>query len=99
MKFLFCTKDQGFQPSNEVNRSRNNFAAYAGLETQFSDRFQLDLGGRFENYSDFGNTFNGKIAARLELVEEFAIRAAVSTGFRAPSLNQIWFCSLFSSLQ
>ncbi len=81
----------GFQPSNEVNRNRNNVAAYAGLETQLSDRFQIDLGGRFENYSDFGNTFNGKVAARVEVIEEFAVRAAVSTGFRAPSLNQLWF--------
>ena len=81
----------GFQPANEVNRNRNNFAAYAGLETQFSDALQIDLGGRFENYSDFGNTFNGKIAARFEIVEGFALRAAVSTGFRAPSLNQLWF--------
>ena len=81
----------GFQPSNEVNRNRNNVAAYAGLETQWSDRFQIDLGGRFENYSDFGNTFNGKVAARFEVVERFALRAAVSSGFRAPSLNQLWF--------
>ncbi len=81
----------GFQPSNEVNRNRNSVAAYAGLETQFSDRFQLDVGGRFENYNDFGSTFTGKVAARVELTEDFALRGAVSTGFRAPSLNQLWF--------
>ena len=81
----------GFQPSNEVNRNRNNIAAYAGLETQLSDQVQVDVGGRFENYSDFGRTFTGKVAARLEVVEGFALRAAVSSGFRAPSLNQLWF--------
>ncbi|MFV1987429.1 MAG: TonB-dependent receptor domain-containing protein [Gemmatimonadota bacterium] len=81
----------GFQPSNEVNRSRNNVAVYAGLETQFSDRFQLDVAGRYENYSDFGGTFNGKVAARFELTETVALRGAASTGFRAPSLNQLWF--------
>ncbi len=81
----------GFQPSNEVNRNRNNIAAYAGLEAQFTDQFQMDVAGRFENYSDFGSTFTGKVAARVELNEDFALRGAVSTGFRAPSLNQVWF--------
>ena len=75
----------GFQPSNEVNRSRNSVSAYAGLEAVFTDQFQVDVAGRFENYSDFGSTFNGKIAARLEVAEDFALRGAVSTGFRAPS--------------
>lgn len=81
----------GFQPSNEVNRNRNSVAAYVGLETQFSDQVQLDVGGRFENYNDFGSTFTGKVAARVEVAENFALRAAVSNGFRAPSLNQLWF--------
>lgn len=81
----------GFQPSNEVDRNRNSVAAYVGLETQVSDRFQVDVGGRFENYNDFGETFTGKIAARVELSDAFALRGAVSNGFRAPSLNQIWF--------
>ena len=81
----------GFQPSNEVNRFRNNIAVYAGLETQFSDQVQVDIGGRFENYDDFGSTFTGKVAARFEVVENFAFRGAVSTGFRAPSLPQVWF--------
>ncbi len=81
----------GFQPSNEVNRFRNNISAYAGLESQISDRVQLDVGGRFEHYNDFGSTVIGKAAARFELSDGFAVRGAVSTGFRAPSLHQVWF--------
>ena len=81
----------GFQPSNEVNRNRNNIATYAGLEAQVSERFMIDVGGRYENYSDFGNTFTGKVAARFEVTEDVAVRGAVSNGFRAPSLNQLWF--------
>ncbi len=81
----------GFQPSNEVNRYRNSIALYAGLESNVTDRFMLDIGGRFENYSDFGSTVNGKVAARYELASNFALRGAVSTGFRAPSLHQVWF--------
>ncbi|MGH7672861.1 MAG: TonB-dependent receptor [Gemmatimonadales bacterium] len=81
----------GFQPSNEVNRFRNSISVYGGLESELSDRVLVDVGGRFENYSDFGSTLTGKAAARVELVPNVALRGAVSTGFRAPSLHQLWF--------
>src|SRR5207249_11217330 len=54
----------GFQPSNEINRPRTSIGGYAGLESQLSNRVTLDLGGRYENYSDFGSTVTGKVAAR-----------------------------------
>jgi iron complex outermembrane receptor protein len=81
----------GFQPANEVNRSRTSVAGYAGFETELTDRFLLDVGGRYERYSDFGNTLTGKIATRYEVVPNVALRAAASTGFRAPALHQVWF--------
>ena len=81
----------GFQPDNEVDRFRNSAGVYAGFETEFSDNFLIDIGGRFENYSDFGSTFNGKIATRIGFGKNFAIRGAFNTGFRAPSLHQMWF--------
>lgn len=80
----------GFQPGNEVSRSRTSIAGYTGLETQLTDRFLIDVGGRYESYSDFGNTLTGKVATRYEVVPSVALRAAVSTGFRAPSLHQVW---------
>jgi iron complex outermembrane receptor protein len=81
----------GFQPTNEVDRFRTSIGGYIGLETELSDQFLLDVGGRFENYSDFGSTATGKIAARYSVNEQVAIRGAVSNGFRAPSLQQFWF--------
>jgi iron complex outermembrane recepter protein len=81
----------GFQPANEVNRSRTSVAGYTGLETQVTDRFLIDVGGRYESYSDFGNTVTGKVATRYEVIPKVALRAAASTGFRAPSLHQVWF--------
>jgi iron complex outermembrane receptor protein len=81
----------GFQPANEVDRSRTSIAGYAGAETQLTDRFLIDMGGRYESYSDFGTTLTGKVATRYEVVPNVALRAAVSTGFRAPSLHQVWF--------
>lgn len=81
----------GFRPANEVNRSRTSIAGYAGFETQLTDRFLIDVGGRYERYSDFGNSLTGKLATRLEVMPGVALRGAVSTGFRAPALHQVWF--------
>ena len=81
----------GFQPDNEVDEYRNSVAAYLGLETEINDRLLVDVAGRFENFQDFGATVNGKVAARLAIIDQLAVRAAGSTGFRAPSLHQVYF--------
>ena len=54
----------------------------------------LDVGGRFESYSDFGRSLIGRIAGRAKLVGPLALRAAAGTGFRAPSLQQLWFSNV-----
>jgi iron complex outermembrane recepter protein len=78
----------GFRPENAVNATRSAIAAYADLEFNFSPAFLVDIAGRFENYNDFGSTVNGKLAMRYKVSNDLAIRASVSTGFRAPSLHQ-----------
>lgn len=80
----------GFQPSNEVNRLRNSISIYGGIETEITDQFMIDIGRRFENYSDFGKRAIGKVAARFELVENFAFGGALGTGFRPSSVHQVW---------
>jgi len=84
----------GFQPSNEVDRSRNDIGVYTGFESELSDRVSFDIGGRYENYSDFGGAVMGKLAGRAELLPGLALRAAASNGFRAPSLQQEWFSNV-----
>ncbi len=81
----------GFQPDNEVDETRNSVAGYLGLETELNDRVLVDVAGRFENFQDFGSTVNGKVAARVAIIDQLALRAAGSTGFRAPSLHQVYF--------
>ena len=78
----------GFQPSNEVDVSRNSKAIYADLEGDVHARFRVGIAGRYEDFSDFGSTANGKITARFTPMKQLILRAAASTGFRAPSLNQ-----------
>ncbi|MDX1326292.1 MAG: TonB-dependent receptor, partial [Arenibacter sp.] len=87
----------GYGPANEVNRSRSNISLYADGEFEFSEPFLLSAAARFENFSDFGSTLNGKLAARLKASDKVNIRGSVSTGFRAPSLAQIYYNLRFTN--
>lgn len=89
----------GFSPANEVDRSRSNFALYADGEFDFTDRFMASLAGRLENYSDFGSTFNFKLASRYKASDDLTIRGSLSSGFRAPSLVQIYYNLRFTDFQ
>ncbi len=71
-----------------IDESRNSFGFYTELETKPVKGWTTSIAGRFENFSDFGTTINGKFATRIELTDGLALRGAVSTGFRAPSLGQ-----------
>ena len=78
----------GFTPRNAGNYERHNYAVYAGLEGDFTEKFSAGLAGRYEDYSDFGDQFSGKLSARYAFTETVALRGTVATGFRAPSLAQ-----------
>ena len=83
----------GFRPTNAIDVSRDSYAGYFEVDADVSDKFTLQGAGRYEHYSDFGDTVNGKIAARLEPVRGIAIRGSIATGFRAPSLAQQYFAT------
>ncbi|MEO1010446.1 MAG: TonB-dependent receptor [Bacteroidota bacterium] len=82
---------RGYDPGNATENFRNNISLYADFEADFTEDWLFSLAGRYENYSDFGSTFNYKLASRYEITDNFAIRGAHSTGFRAPSLHQQFF--------
>ncbi|MFD2541584.1 TonB-dependent receptor domain-containing protein [Lacinutrix gracilariae] len=89
----------GYSPANEIDRSRTNYGIYLDTEVNFTDNFLVGGALRYENYSDFGNTFNFKIASRYKLLEDaLAIRGSVSTGFRAPSLAQLYYNLIFNNI-
>ncbi|MEP7252922.1 MAG: TonB-dependent receptor [Ginsengibacter sp.] len=81
----------GFVPAYANKHTRNNVAAYFDLEEDFTKQWLLEYAMRFENYSDFGSTLNYKIATRYKLGNNFTIRAAASSGFRAPSMQQQFY--------
>ena len=89
----------GYQPGDEVTADRSNIAAYVDAEMDVTSRFLISGAVRVENYSDFGFTHNYKFATRVKAAKNFNVRGSVSTGFRAPSLQQINFSSTFTTVQ
>jgi iron complex outermembrane receptor protein len=83
----------GFKPENEVDAFRNSVAGYVDVEADFSDSFRATGAVRYENFSDFGGTINGKISFLAKASDNINIRGSAQTGFRAPSLHQIHFNS------
>ena len=68
--------------------SRNSAALYIDSEYFFSDDFMVGAAIRYEDFSDFGDTTKGKLSARYQLNETVAIRGAIATGFKAPTIGQ-----------
>ncbi|CAA0195746.1 TonB-dependent outer membrane receptor [Tenacibaculum maritimum] len=87
----------GYAPSNEVDRTRTNFSIYSDIEFDFTKKWMLGTALRYERYSDFGSSLNTKIATRIKTNPNFNLRGSFSTGFRAPSLAQIYYNLTFTN--
>lgn len=83
----------GFRPENEVDTNREAYGAYVDLEANLTERFLGSAAFRAEHYSDFGESYSGKLAGRYDFTDFFALRASVQNGFRAPSLQQQFFAT------
>ena len=80
----------GYSPDQEGWFDQVSFAAFADLELPLSDKLAAEAAVRYEDYSLFGDTFEGKLSARYALTSDFAVRGTVSTGFRAPTAGQVF---------
>jgi iron complex outermembrane receptor protein len=88
----------GFAPTDEVDANRTNVGAYIDLETNLTSTFLANVAARVENYSDFGSLVTGKAAFRVQPSSRITLRAAASTGFRAPGLAQINFSKVVTNV-
>jgi len=84
----------GFRPENETDEDRTAVGIYTELEAQVTEKFLSGIAVRAEDYSDFGSAVTGKLSGRYDFTPAFALRANVSTGFRAPGLQQQFFTSV-----
>ncbi len=79
----------GYTPAYSGSLNRDSYGLYVDLEADVSSSLFLNVAGRFEDYSDFGTTTDGKIAARWTLTPGLNLRGSVSSGFRAPTPGQL----------
>ena len=79
---------RGIPTTDAGEFSRDNLAVYVDIEHDISDDFMLQYALRYEDFSDFGSTINGKIAGRYNISDTTALRGAISTGFHAPTPGQ-----------
>lgn len=78
----------GITPQDSGSFSRDSYAAYVDFEADVTDKLLAGLAIRFEDFSDFGSAADSKVSMRYQISDNFAIRAAAGTGFRAPTPGQ-----------
>ena len=81
----------GFLPANAVNISRSVAAVYGELDQKFTNTLNAKIALRDESYSDFGNTFNGKLLLNFRPTDSVALRGSLGTGFKAPTLQEMGY--------
>ncbi|WP_272023984.1 TonB-dependent receptor [Olleya namhaensis] len=86
----------GFQPENELSRFRTNSAGYIDIETNITEKLLIKTAARFESYNDFGGQLIWKVSGLYRVNDALGIRSGISTGFRAPSLHQVYFQNISS---
>ncbi|WP_454831448.1 TonB-dependent receptor plug domain-containing protein [Pseudoxanthomonas wuyuanensis] len=88
----------GFSPSQSGSWDQTSRAAYVDVEVPLGVRFSLGGALRYEDFSSFGDSLNGKLSARWEMADGLALRGAWSTGFRAPTPGQLYSTSTTQGL-
>ncbi len=85
----------GLQPSNALREDRSSIGVYADLEWEATEKLLFGGAVRYEDFSDFGDNTSWKVSGRYILGDNRgAIRASYGTGFRAPSLHQIYLSNI-----
>lgn len=89
---------QGFSPDTAGTFTTYSFATYVEAEADITDNLTASIAGRYEDYEAFGDNFSYKFAGRYDFNDTFAMRGAISTGFRAPAAGQLFGQSQTSQL-
>ena len=88
----------GFTPGTEVDASRRSVAIYVDAESKVTGRLLLGAAVRLEDYSDTGQNQTGKFTARFDVSDVFSFRGSLSTGVRAPGIQQELFSQVSTTL-
>ena len=88
----------GYSPREAVDAHRSNVALYVDFESLLATKFLAGAAARYEHYSDFGSTLTGKVSGRYNLNDHYSLRGTLSTGFRAPGVQQEFYNSRSTNL-
>ncbi len=80
----------GFSDRQAGEWDQDSYAAYLDVEVPVTERWNVGGALRYENFSEFGDTVNGKVSSRFEVTPNLAVRGSYSTGFRAPTPGQLY---------
>lgn len=85
----------GYNPAvNTGTYDRNAYSGFVNFILEPTDNWIVDLAGRYESYSDFGDQTVGKITSRYNITDWLAFRGTASTGFRAPTLGEGFYSAV-----
>lgn len=79
----------GFSDLQAGEWDQESYAAYVDVSASITPNLTADVAGRYEDFSEFGDTFDVKVASRYAFADGVAVRASYSTGFRAPTPGQL----------
>ena len=80
----------GIDPDSDVTGKRDVTALFAEFAIPIVKNLDMQVAFRYDHYSDFGNTFNPKVGVRYQPTPELLLRASYNSGFRAPTLFEIY---------
>ena len=89
----------GISPESSVDESRDVMSLYIDGDWQVTDPWVISSAIRWDDYDGFGDTFNYKLASAFQVTESFKLRGSVSTGFRAPSMQQLFFNNISTQIR
>ncbi len=88
----------GLRPEATTDADRSSYAFYVDLERNMTSAWLLGAAARYEHYDEAGSEVTGKLSSRFDFTDNFAIRGALATGFRAPSLQQSAYTAFTSNI-
>lgn len=78
----------GFSVETADAHTRTSNAVYIDVEGDITELLSLSFAMRYEDIGKMGNTFDGKLSARLQITDNVALRSTLNSGFRAPTVGQ-----------
>ncbi|ODU09308.1 MAG: hypothetical protein ABS84_09305 [Rubrivivax sp. SCN 71-131] len=78
------------QAAVPYSATRKALGVFAEMVMPFTKQLEVTAGLRYDDYKDIASAVNGKVSFRYQPTTSFLIRGSAGTGFRAPTLRQLY---------